>query len=105
MAARGALSSALLRCMQLRHADSALQQSLLSSSQIISLRGFATQQPGIKDAAPDPFLPHLQHKTEKELLELLSKTRGEQEQHGADDEDDAPVLIDTLLQLLCPRVA
>lgn len=86
--------------MHFRRPDTTLQQSLPYGSHIISLRAFATQQPVTKDAAPDPFLPHLQHKTEKELLELLSKNRGEQEQqHGADGEDEAPVPIDAFCSL------
>lgn len=66
------------------------QQHLrMGVSQLLSLRSYAAdQQADRKDAAPDPFLPHLQHKTEKELLDLLSKNQQQISRSMLQDDDD-----------------
>ena len=65
------------------------QHLRLGVTQLTCARSFATdQQADRKDAAPDPFLPHLQHKTEKELLNLLSKNQQQISRTMLEDDDD-----------------
>ena len=69
----------------------------LGVSQQLSLRSFAADQHADrKDAAPDPFLPHLQHKTEKELLDLLSKNQQQTSRKMLLDDDDEDVEVPSL---------
>ena len=54
-----------------------------------------SQSSSSSESSADPFLAHLQQKTEKELFEILRKQQ--QQPNAQDDDEEAPVSVGTLI--------